>query len=255
MITEKVRLIEELAANAWPAEMVQHLGGWRMRYTGGSSRRVNSVWPNQPPSIEKIELAIEMAEAFYQRRGVIPRYKICPAALPADLPQRLEARGYIPDAHTATKTAPLATVLDNTRLPDVEMIGSAVMTEQWFQTYTGASGYSPASLPIRRGIFERIGPQTYYVLLAEDGKPVSAGLGVVERGWMGIFCLVTVPEYRRKGLASGVMHILADWGRSMDAENIYLQVMEDNPPALRLYQQMGFERQYVYSYYQLEPTS
>ena len=129
-----------------------------------------------------------------------------------------------------------------------------MITEDWFQTYTGVSGYSPASLPIRRGIFNRIGPATNYVLLVEGGNPVSAGLGVVERGWIGIFCVVTVPEFRRIGFASGVMHALADWGMSRGVENIYLQVMEDNPPALRLYQGMGFEHLYTYSYYELRST-
>jgi hypothetical protein len=44
---DDIYLLEELAANAWPAEVVQFVDGWRFRYTlGVSSRRVNSVWPN-----------------------------------------------------------------------------------------------------------------------------------------------------------------------------------------------------------------
>ena len=251
MDKNQIHLVEELAANAWPAEMVQNLGGWRMGYTGGESRRVNSVLPNQPPGLDDPEAAIDMAEAFYHRREATTRFKICPAALPEDLPERLTARGYIPEMLTSVETAPVETVLAKTSLPEGEVIATSEITERWFQTYTGASGYSPASLPIRWGIFNRIGPQTRYVLLAEDGGPVSAGLGVVERGWLGIFCVVTVPEFRRKRYASGVMRVLAEWGRDTGAEQIYLQVMEDNPPALRLYHRMGFTRQYQYSYYQL----
>ncbi len=246
-----VRLIEELAANAWPAEMVQHLGGWRMRYTGGESRRVNSVWPNQPPGLDDPEAAIDLVEAFYHRREATPRFKICPAALPADLPKRLSNRGYQPEMLTSVKTAPVAAVLAKTCSPEGEVIATSEISERWFQTYTGASGYSPASLPIRWGIFNRIGPQPRYVLVEEDGDPVSAGLGVVERGWLGVFCVVTVPEFRRRRFASGVMHILTEWGSGQGAETVYLQVMEDNPPALRLYEGMGFTRQYQYSYYEL----
>lgn len=252
MNENQVRLLEELAANAWPAEMVQHLGGWRMGFSGGESRRVNSVLPHQPPGLDDVEAAIEIVEAFYRRRGVVPRFKICPAALPADLPEHLAARGYVPDMRTAVESAPVTTVLANTSLPAGEVIASSKITQRWFQTYTGASGYSPASLPIRWGIFNRIGPQTCYVLLTEGAQPVSAGLGVVERGWIGIFCVVTVPEFRRRRFASGVMCALAEWGRTQGAEQIYLQVMEDNPPALRLYQGMGFKRQYQYSYFELD---
>ena len=74
------------------------------------------------------------------------------------------------------------------------------------------------------------------------------GLGVVQRGWLGVFCVVTSPISRQQGLATGVMHALAEWGRQQNAEQIYLQVMEDNQPALSLYSKLGFTRLYQYYY-------
>ncbi|MBN2045370.1 MAG: GNAT family N-acetyltransferase [Anaerolineales bacterium] len=254
MDTSLVRLIEELAANAWPAEIVQHLGGWRLRYSGGSSRRVNSVWPNLPPAGDQIETALAAVEEFYQRHNTIPRFQICPASLPQELPAMLAALGYHTDAHTAVKIAPVKTVLANTKQSACKITSSATLTEAWFQSYTRASGYMQESLPIRRGILNRIGPEKNFILLTENGKQVATGLGVLERGWMGVFCVVTDSICRRRGFASGVMHLLADWGKSRGAEKIYLQVMEDNTPALRLYQRMGFEHLYQYSYYQKMPA-
>jgi ribosomal protein S18 acetylase RimI-like enzyme len=64
--------------------------------------------------------------------------------------------------------------------------------------------------------------------------------------------VVTQPDHRRRGLASGVMHALADWGWSQGAEQVYLQVMNNNPPALQLYKNLGFEELYQYSYYELQ---
>ena len=43
-----VRELEELAMNAWPAEVVQTVAGWRLRFTQGVSRRANSAWSNEP---------------------------------------------------------------------------------------------------------------------------------------------------------------------------------------------------------------
>jgi hypothetical protein len=250
MNTSLVRLIEELAANAWPPEVTQHLGGWRLRYSGGNSRRVNSVWPNYLPDSDDLEQVLSTVDDFYQRWEAIPLYQICPAVLPADLPNILKASGYLPYAHTAVKTAPIQTVLEKTSLPGCASASSSTLTEIWFQTYVTTSGYSQASLPIRRGILNRIGPPANFIMLSKDGAPCAVGLGVVERGWLGIFCVVTAPDQRHKGFARGVMNLLADWGKTQGAENIYLQVMEDNHPALRLYQQMGFEHLYQYSYYQ-----
>ena len=103
----KIRLIEELAANAWRPEIEQHVGGWRLRYSGGKSRRVNSVWPSAPPNLESIEQALEIAEAFYQQRSAIPYFQLCPAALPVELPQMLADRGYTFGAYTEMQIQPI----------------------------------------------------------------------------------------------------------------------------------------------------
>ncbi len=248
MDIEQVRLIEELAANAWRPRVEQHLGGWRLRFTGGHSRRVNSVFPNVHPAPLPIEDCLSLVEDFYRRRGVPPRYQLCPAALPADLPEMLEARGYTFTAHTAMKIQTIPDLIEITRPHPGNIETSQAVTDRWFETYTSASGYNTESLPIRRGILSRIGPRAHFVLLIQDGEPTATGLGVVERGWLGVFCVVTKPALRRRGLASAVMHALAEWGQSQHAGQIYLQVMEDNPAGLSLYRKLGFKPLYQYYY-------
>ena len=251
MSTETIRLIEELAANAWRPAIEQQLGGWRLRWTGGESRRVNSVWPNRLPAVKDLAQGIEQVEDFYRLYNAIPRHQICPAALPEDLPDRLAERGYTAHAHTAVKIADIKDLLKLASPAKAEMTASPQLSETWFQTYTGASGYSSESLPIRLGILTRVEPTTHFVTLSLDGTPVAVGLGVVERGWMGVFCVVTDPAHLRQGLASGVMYALAEWGQAQGAEQVYLQVMNNNPPAIQLYERMGFEELYEYSYYEL----
>ncbi len=248
MSIETIRLIEELAANAWRPEIEQHAGGWRFRYTGGESRRVNSVWPNQLPDNPDLNVMLARVEDFYHRCGTFPRYQMCPAALPTNLSETLADQGYIFSAHTAVKTSSLDSLLAATRAPELEISASSSLTEDWFAAYTTASGYKAESLPIRRGILNRIGPPANFVLLKQNGQAVATGLGVVERGWLGVFCVVTFPEYRRQGLASSIMQVLAAWGLSQGGSHIYLQVMENNPPALALYDRLGFEYLYQYSY-------
>jgi len=104
------------------------------------------------------------------------------------------------------------------------------------------------SAEARRAILERIGPQTGYALLNIEGEPAAIGLGVVERGWVGLFCMDTHPEFRRRGAASAVLHALGQWGLEYQASQMYLQVMENNPPALALYAKAGFEKNYRYWY-------
>lgn len=244
----QIRMIEELAANAWRPKIEQHLGGWRLRYTGGKSRRVNSVWPNGLPALNSIHKSLEIAEEFYLRRSSPPCFQLCPAALPTELPQLLAERGYTFYAQTAVQVQPTAQLLSHTSQSEARVTASPDLTDDWFELYTSASGYEPESLPIVRGILTRIGPAARFTWLEWDGKPAAAGLGIVERGWLGVFCVVTSPPLRRKGFSTAVMHALAQWGLEQGAGGVYLQVMDDNLPALNLYSRLGFAQLYQYYY-------
>jgi len=248
MELSQIRMIEELAANAWRPEVEQHVGGWRLRYSGGSSRRVNSVWPNALLGVGSVQEGIAWAEDFYHRRGVSPCFQLCPAAFPAELPQALSQRGYRFYAHTQVQVQTIPTLLELTVPPAGRVIASDSLTDEWFELYTSASGYSRESLPVRRGILSRIGPAAHFVCLWYEGQPAAVGLGVVERGWLGVFCVVTRSAFRQRGLANGVMRALAEWGAEHNAEHLYLQVMENNQPGLNLYRKLGFSRLYQYYY-------
>ncbi len=249
-MTEPIRFIEELAANAWRPEIEQHIGGWRLRFSGGDSRRVNSVWPNRLPGPQPLEDYLALAEAFYHRLGIVPRFQVCPAAQPEDLFEVLAARGYTQTAHTTVMTASSDVLVPVPRPASWALTGAEALTDEWFEVYTGFAGYSAESLPVRRGILSRIGPPAHFVLAHVDGIPAATGLGVAERGWMGVFCMVTDAGQRRQGLASAVIRALAYWGRSQGAENIFLQVMDDNPAAVRLYEKLGFTPFYQYAYWE-----
>lgn len=244
--------IEELAANAWPAAVVQVLDGWRLRFNWNVTRRANSVWPNGPGRYHDLAEKLAWVEAFYARRGVPARYQICPAAQPADLDAILAERGYITDARTAVQIATLPDVLKQTEQgSEYAVTVRDLFDEGWFAAYCEAEAVSAQAAEARRNLLGRIGPQVGYALLRLEGRPVGMGLAVLERGWVGIFSMATHPEFRRQGLATAVLHALAGWGQANQAGQMYLQVMENNQPAQALYRQVGFETLYHYHYRQL----
>ncbi|HEX3334891.1 MAG TPA: GNAT family N-acetyltransferase, partial [Jatrophihabitans sp.] len=55
------------------------------------------------------------------------------------------------------------------------------------------------------------------------------------------------PDYRRQGLASGVMAGLAAWGAAQGATRSYLQVGVDNS-AVALYEKLGYWVHHDYRY-------
>lgn len=249
---ELIYFVEELAANAWPAAVVQVIDGWRLRFNWNITRRANSVWPNGVGDCHTLAEKLVWVEAFYARWGSPPRYQICPAAQPGDLDVVLAERGYTTEARTAVQIASLPTVLAKT---ETDFARNATVSETydeaWFAAYCEAEAVSDQAAEGRRGILGRIGPRVGYALLWLEGQPAGMGLAVMERGWVGVFSMATQPQFRRRGFATAVLYALAEWGQTQGAEQMYLQVMEDNAPARALYEKVGFETLYHYHYRQM----
>ena len=248
---DKIRFIEALAANAWQPEIEEPLDGWQMRYTQGITRRGNSVYPFDDEENLPLEEKLSVVEETYARWGEPPCFQMTQAAQPPGLVNALADRGYQDRFHTQVQTALIKDVLAKTSSrPEFDTIVEDKISEAWLIIYTQTSGYDEHSTAMRRGILSRIRPRAGFLLLSIDGYPAAVGLGVLERGWVGVYCMVTREEHRRKGAAVQILYTLAQWGERYNAENIYLQVMENNPNALTLYAKAGFEKLYQYWYSQ-----
>jgi len=245
----QIRLIEELAANAWPAAFVQTVNGWRLRYTHDVTRRANSVWPNVRTEPRDLSATFRLVEAFYAQYGLPARYQICPAAQPAELDAMLAARGYTHEARTAVQMASVASMVRQplSTTHDVQIVKR--FDESWFAGYCQAEGHAGEAAAVRAGIVRRIAGRTGYAWIAVNAQPVAVGLGVVERGWLGLFCISTHAGFRRRGAAAAIVHGLAQWAQQQHgARHAYVQVMAENAAANQLYGRFGFRTLYHYHY-------
>lgn len=75
----------------------------------------------------------------------------------------------------------------------------------------------------------------------EDGEPIGfALLGIRgRRGWIG--GTGVVPAARRQGVGDAVMRAVLDEARKRRLQEVSLEVLVQNEPARRLYEQLGFE--------------
>ncbi len=55
-----------------------------------------------------------------------------------------------------------------------------------------------------------------------------------------IFLLYVAPAHRRRGIASALLTYAQNWAKARGDRQLGLQVFLNNPPALALYQKMGF---------------
>jgi ribosomal protein S18 acetylase RimI-like enzyme len=247
-----IREVEERAFHAWPAAVVRPLAGWRLRFTAGvTTRRPNSVWPNEDDCRLSVADKLALVEDFYAGLRAPARYQICPAAQPPELDSLLAERGYRADAHTAVQIAPLAQVVDRCRRADALAVAiTPTLDHSWLAVYCSSESVPSQEAEGRRRILQRIGARTGYAILQDEGQAVAVGLGVAEESWLGIFCMATSPTFRRRGAATDVLGALARWGEQHGATRVYLQVMRNNAPALTLYARAGFTPLYEYHYRQ-----
>ena len=197
--------LDRLQLRAWPAAHEEMLGGWRLRFTGGVTRRANSVLPHEPAPLD-IEDAIARVEAAYTERDLDSRFLVSPAASPPDLDVILAQRGYKAEAPTLVQTA----VLPLRPLPVAEGIDVEVgdFDEAWLSAYAAAESLTPGEVEGRRGIHGRIRADAGYATARVDGRLAGVGSVVVEEGWAGIHNMATAPAYQRRGTARAVLNAL-----------------------------------------------
>jgi len=238
-----VQQIEEAGLNAWPAHQQLFYDGWLLRFAVGYTKRANSVNPLYTSRLE-VESKIEHCEAFYQRVGLPPVFRLTPLA-PRELDTALEGRGY----QVLHPTRVLTLNLDCWSVPDLAAVSVRELPlEQWMGVFSEISGSLVAKQPAHAQILRNILNPYFCAAVEIDGRWVACGLGVQEGDWFGLFDIVTHPEHRRQGLSTCLIAAMLEWALSQGARRSYLQVMENNQPALGLYAKLGYAQGYGYWY-------
>ena len=243
--------LERLAFDAWPAEVVETLSGWRLRFNHGVTHRASSVWPAEATGPLALGARIEAAEAFYRARDASALFQISGAAAPASLDAALEARGYERRLPTRMETADAAHVAGLPapgREAGVQVEVSETLGAEWFELSGRRGRFTDPEVEIYRGLLGRARERPCFALARLHGEPAAVGLGVAQAGWLGLFAMRTQPHQRQRGLARAVLVALARHARARGEARLYLQVEEDNTPARALYTRAGFTLHHPYHY-------
>jgi ribosomal protein S18 acetylase RimI-like enzyme len=247
-----IRTIEELSMNAWPALQTLLVDGWVLRFADGYTRRANAIYPLYPAA-GGVGLAggapqtIEACQRQYRARGLPVIFKMTAACCPAELDDLLAARGYQFEAHTSVQLADLARC-DPAAPAPAGLILDSQPTLAWQDAFARMHGLAGAARETHRRMLDLLVLPTCCAMLEVDGEIAACGLAVRQEGYIGLFDIITAPAFRRRGCAGHLLGGLLAWGRRQGAHTAYLQVMLNNPPALRLYEKLGFREAYRYWY-------
>ncbi len=238
----QIAMIEELSLNALPALHTALFDGWVVRFAQGYTRRANSVNPLYPGAFDLTD-KIMQAEMLYRQRHLPTVFKLTPQSIPSELDDRLHRRSYREESGASVQ------VLDGLPTSQSARVSlSSTLTETWLKAYFRLNSTPIRFYAVMKTMLANIVPTRAFAALIHEQEIVAVGLGVLERGYVGLFDIVTAPALRRQGLGEELVLALLDWGRRGGASQSYLQVVPTNTPALRLYAKLGFSEAYQYWY-------
>lgn len=238
----EVRRLEELAFAGWPALESRDSAGWRLQFSGGYTKRANSI-NALTPNAETDSETVRALEAAYRERGLPAIWRLTPLAPPA-IADVLTAPRYRAIERSLLQVRPLHG--DPVVHPEVRI--HAQPTAAWIEVFSTHSPVRPEHRGTMRAMLAAIAAPAGFAIVEEQGQPMAMALGAVAGNHMGLFDVLVMPHARRRGLARKVTESLYAWALGHGARFAYLQVVATNAAAMPLYAAQGYCTVYEYEY-------
>jgi N-acetylglutamate synthase len=242
-----VQALETRLVNAWPALETQIVDTWVVRFAKGYSKRANSASP-LVAGASLDDAAIDQIVAEFDAHHLPPTFRLTGLQAP-EVEDLLARRGFV----EIEPTYGMAALLSEVAVEPPAVGEPAVRIEpkakgRWLKEVAASYGGDKANDAILKEIVERIRLPAGFATLELDERAAAWGLGVVERGYLGLFDIVVRPDLRGLGLGRQIVCALTAWGRNAGATRAYLQVREENQVARDLYRTLGFTDAYRYTH-------
>ena len=247
-----IAALDRVAAQTWPGTEEEALGGWLLRAAGGFTGRANSALTAGDPGMPLPEPAARIRR-WYTARGLTPMASLSYLAGQRD---SNPVDRFLADQGWALRDE-AAVIVMTQRSAAVTVTPAALPVrlddepgDDWLALYhfRGQPGPPP---PIARTILTSAPWQAF--ASARDGDRTVAigrvaGAGAGEGHWAGLTAIEVDPDYRRRGLAAAVTTALIAEAARRGAAHVFLQVEDNNEPALALYHRLGFTEHHGYHY-------
>ena len=230
-----MKLIEEISLNAWPSHKIELYDGWLIRFSHNYTYRTNSV-EQVGDSLIPIEEKIAYCEAQYRNYHTPSNFKINPL-LDSSFDKLLEEKGYEIRHTTEVMTMPMTNF-------------HPYPAESVEYEYYGRNSNLPSSVFYPGHIAvqhrDRITDEWIVACIEIEGRMVASGLGILDRGHIGLYAIYVDASCRRKHFARAICSSILTEAQKKGATHAYLQVVKGNTAAKNLYTSLGFEDFYTY---------
>ena len=246
----KIKKIEDMSLNAWPSHKMELYDGWILRFSYFYTHRTNSVEQFGASTLPWRE-KVAYCEDEYKRLGSPALFKISPLVSP-DFDYTLENRGYEIQHTTNVMTLCLADA--ELTHPYDQVCFTSDIPDIWITSLFDLKGMTnPIHRKVVPSMYRAIPRETVCASVQRDGKIIGTGLGILDRDYIGIYAIHVKEEYRGQGLARQICTGLLKEGQKKGAQNAYLQVVQGNDIARKLYESLGFRHFYTY-WFRVQPA-
>lgn len=246
MNQQEISLYEELQRNAFPALQDISYDGWSIRFGGGFTYRVNCANPMYSELLSMAE-KINYVESLYQASGLkMAIFKLHEGMDPARIQMAqslLDEKGYATERHGNIFVCDLNNFCRQTVTP---VIVDTTISDKWLNGFLTMNGTSEEERAAAEQMLKNIHFPILATSIVENGKMIACGLGVIERGHVGLYDIYVDASCRRRGLGADICTAIMRAGREQRCSTAYLQVLSDNLGARAMYYQLGYDKTYAY---------
>ncbi len=238
--------VEEACLSAWPTAETHLLDGWRLRRSGGGTKRTNSA--NPTPNASEGSHIITEAERFFHAHGQPCIFRI-PSIADA-LDGELEEAGYRRESETLTLLASGIAVPEGRRPVTL----TANPAPNWLTARHRMNETSQGDQDIYDRMLDLITSSRCFAAVHHESEIAAVAYGVIHDGFLVLESVVTDKHLRNQGLGRSAISALMRRAQYAGAKQACLQVVTDSAPAIALYRSLGFtEELYRYHYRIGEP--
>ncbi|NHK30057.1 MAG: GNAT family N-acetyltransferase [Asgard group archaeon] len=242
-----IRLLQEISCNAWPAKKNHILNGWIVRLAEGITRRANSVLPLGYYGND-VQKDVKQVEQIYDQWNLPSVFQIPDYYEPQELLSILEERGYVKEAESLVMSCSVNEISHISQNGSFSYSHKKQESDEWFIALQQFSNASDDRINGVRKIINRISQPKNFFYAKKNGSIIGVALVIFERSHLGIYNMITNPEFRRQGIAKSIIYEIKKWCQDKDIENIYLQVQGDNLGAIKLYKSVNLTETFRYRY-------
>jgi GNAT superfamily N-acetyltransferase len=159
----------------------------------------------------RVEAAIERARAFFREWGMPWLWWVGPTTRPADLAERLRARGFARAFEMPGMAADLRELPEGLSMPQgvsIERVSSPAALSDWLRAAIAAFDFPPRLEPPLLAMERSVGvaPESpYHRFLGRlDGRPVATASLYLGEEVAGLFTIGTVADARRRGIGAAM---------------------------------------------------